>query len=448
MDVAIQNAKLCVGVMARYRWHVHHRLSVAILGVLGLSLRATVTIFGQVTAPGRSGTSVIWSEKSTPAIRPDVSLNGLLRACSEGRMKLLVQPNDGIAPILAGIKSAKKCIDILIFRMDWKELEAALTAAASRGVVVRALVAHTNRGGDAKLRGLETRFLAAGITVARTADDLIRYHGKMMLIDRKTLFLLSFNYVHLDIDHSRGFGIVTRTAALVHEAEKLFEADLNRKAYIAGTSSFVVSPVNARKQIAAFIGKARKQLWIYDPKINDPEIMHLIEDRAKHGVEVRIIGSIAAHSSNVAVSPLSVMRLHTRTIIRDGSHAFVGSQSLRPAELDQRREIGLIINDEKTVKALSSVFSKDWLATGYDEAKDAVVAQTAVPDALAIAATKALVKQMPPLRVTLKSAIRQAAKRAGKDAVANGELKSTLKFAVKQAVREVVKELVRDVETA
>ena len=90
--------------------------------------------------------------------------------------------------------------------MDWKELEIALKAASSRGIAVRALIAHTNRGGESKLRALETRFLEAGITVGRTADDLIRYHGKMMIVDGRTLFLLSFNFVHMDIDHSRGFG--------------------------------------------------------------------------------------------------------------------------------------------------------------------------------------------------------------------------------------------------
>jgi len=30
-------------------------------------------------------------------------------------------------------------------------------------------------------------FLEKGITVARTADDLVRYHGKMMVVDAKSL---------------------------------------------------------------------------------------------------------------------------------------------------------------------------------------------------------------------------------------------------------------------
>src|SRR3984893_10430542 len=157
--------------------------------------------------------------------------------------------------------------------MDSKELEAALKTASGRGIAVRALIAHTNRGGEPKLRSLEMRFLEAGITVGRTSGNLIRYHGKMMIVDRRTLFLLSFNYVHIDIDHSRGFGIVTKSAKVVQEAVKLFEADLNRQPYAAGLNAFVVSPENARKQLSAFIKKARKQLLIYDPKISDSHIL-------------------------------------------------------------------------------------------------------------------------------------------------------------------------------
>jgi len=360
-------------------------------------------------------------------------------------LKLLIQPHDGIAPLLAGIKSAKKSIDILIFRMDWKELETALKVASGQGIAVRALIAHTNRGGESKLRNLETRFLEAGITVGRTADDLIRYHGKMMIIDRRTLFLLSFNFVHMDIDHSRGFGIVTKSAKVVQEAVKLFEADLNRQTYKAGLNAFVVSPGNARKQLSAFIKQARKQLLIYDPKIADRQIMRLLEDNAKAGLDIKIIGSIAARSANLPVSPLTSMRLHTRTIIRDGRQAFVGSQSLRQPELDLRREIGIIVRDSKVVNTLLETFEKDWVSTGFDEARDAVKANAAPSQPVTTAkATRALVKEMPPLKTTLKRAIKQAVTRAGKEALAHGELKSTVKHAVKIAVKEAVKEMVQE----
>jgi len=114
-------------------------------------------------------------------------------------MKLIVQPDAGLSPTVTAIKHAKKAIDVLIFRLDLQEVTRALEAAAARGVLVRALIAHTNRGGEKSLRKLEMRLLERGITVSRTADDLVRYHGKMMVIDRRTLHVYGFNFTGLDI---------------------------------------------------------------------------------------------------------------------------------------------------------------------------------------------------------------------------------------------------------
>ncbi len=355
----------------------------------------------------------------------------------------MVQPRDGIAPLLAAVKAARKSIDILIFRMDWKALENALTEASGRGIAVRALIANTNRNGEPRLRSLETRFLAAGITVGRTDSDLIRYHGKMMIVDGQTLFLLSFNFVHIDIEHSRGFGIVTKSASVVREAIKLFEADLNRQKYSAGLNGFVVSPVNARKQLSEFIGKARKQLFIYDPKIADKQIIRLLEHHAEAGLEIRIIGTIESRNQKLLVTPLTSMRLHTRTIIRDGSHAFVGSQSLREPELDLRREIGVVIREPKIVSALLATFREDWDHSGFDEAKESPKeTQAGKRSAESDKAAKKLVKAMPPLRATLKKAIRKALKKADTDSMTNAELKDTVKAAVKTATKEAVREMV------
>src|SRR4029450_2065071 len=97
--------------------------------------------------------------------------------------------------------------DIVIFRFDRSEVETALAEAVERGVAVRALIAHTNKGGEKTLRKLEVRLLEAGATVARTGDDLARYHGKMMIIDGVALHVYGLNYNNPlpreDDDHRR-----------------------------------------------------------------------------------------------------------------------------------------------------------------------------------------------------------------------------------------------------
>ncbi len=124
-------------------------------------------------------------------------------------VKCIIQPGEGVAPLIKAINGAKKTIEIVIFRFNRREIEKALAAAVGRGVHVHALIAHTNRGGERSLRELELRLLGAGVTVARTDDDLVRYHGKLMLVDRRVLYLLAFNFTYLDMERSRSFGIVT-----------------------------------------------------------------------------------------------------------------------------------------------------------------------------------------------------------------------------------------------
>lgn len=279
-------------------------------------------------------------------------------------MKLLIQPGDGVQRLVKGIKKAKERVEIMIFRFDRTEIERALIDAAERGVFVHALIAFTNRGGEESLRKLEKRFLANGITVARTAGDLVRYHGKMMIIDRKELYVNAFNFTYLDIDRSRAFGLITRNPKLVSEAVKLFEADIKRQGYAAGNSKFLVSPVNARKELTKFIQGAKKELLIYDPKISDRAMLRILEDKKKSGVDVRVIGCVTAN--RLGACELKRMRLHTRTIIRDRSQAFVGSQSLRQLELDARREIGVILRDGPAIKNLARTFEEDWAASSAD----------------------------------------------------------------------------------
>ena len=52
-------------------------------------------------------------------------------------MKLIIEPDAGVRPLLAAIKSAKKSVEIAIFRFDRRDVEIALkAAAAAKGVGV------------------------------------------------------------------------------------------------------------------------------------------------------------------------------------------------------------------------------------------------------------------------------------------------------------------------
>jgi phosphatidylserine/phosphatidylglycerophosphate/cardiolipin synthase-like enzyme len=357
-------------------------------------------------------------------------------------MKLMVQPGHGTKPLVEGIEKAKRSVQIVVFRFDRSEIERALEKAVSRGVFVHALIAYLNRGGEKKLRKLEMRLLAAGVTVARTSDDLPRYHDKFMIIDRQTLYLMAFNYTYGDIEQSRSFGLITKNRRYVQEAVKLFESDIKRQPYTPGYDGFVVSPLNARKRLAAFLKGAKQQLLIYDPKISDRAMIRILEERARAGVEVRIIGRLTRHSERVEVRR-PVIHLHTRTIVRDRRQVFIGSQSLRGSELDARREVGIIAREPKVVAGVITIFEDDW-AKGESVVGAPVIKAGDSAAKAAKKAAKAISNEMPPVTPIVEEAVKKVVGTETEVNLDSKQVEETLRGAIKEALKEVVKDAVQE----
>ncbi len=275
-------------------------------------------------------------------------------------MQVIIQPRDGIEPFLKAIRGARDSVEVILYRLDRLEIEQELATAAARGVRVHALITYTNKEDLKEIKKLERRLAERGVTVTRTAEDLVRYHSKMMIIDRRTLYLLTFNFTFLDIHHSRSFGVITDKRHLIAEAARLFEADVNGRGRMVEAENFVISPVNSRRKLSEFILGAENQLLIYDGKLTDSRMIKLLESRANAGVEIKVIGAMSRTALGVEVRSMPLLRLHAQAIIRDGKEVFFGSQSLRKVELDQRREVGLITNDADAVRSFKIIFEMDW----------------------------------------------------------------------------------------
>jgi cardiolipin synthase A/B len=360
-------------------------------------------------------------------------------------MKLLIQPGDGIERLLKGIRKAKKSVEIVIFRFDRPEIERALADAVERGVFVHALIAFTNRGGEQNLRKLEKKLLAEGITVARTAGDLVRYHGKMMIVDRRDLYLMAFNLTYLDIERTRSFGVITRNPMLTAESVKLFEADTKRQDYNAGSSKFLVSPVNARRELTRFIKSAKKELLIYDPKVTDRAMLRLLAERKDAGVKIRILGCVSA--KDVPACELKRMRLHTRTIIRDRRDAFIGSQSLRQVELDARREIGLIFRDASVVKDLVRTFEEDWAASALEDVEKETQKEQRQQDASHSRTVVKRVTKSVARKIKVAPVAKKVVKEVGKTGNANlngHKLQRTVEEIMEDVVEATVKDAAKE----
>ena len=94
-------------------------------------------------------------------------------------------------------------------------------------------------------------------------------------------------------------------------------------------------------------------------------MIKLLKERAAKGVAVRVIGSVKGKDGGIDTRAAGRRcGLHVRAIVRDGTRAFVGSQSLRKDELENRREVGLIITNPAVARKLLQVFEADWADSG------------------------------------------------------------------------------------
>ena len=195
--------------------------------------------------------------------------------------------------------------------------------------------------------------------MARTSNDLTRYHDKYILIDRRVLYVLSFNFTHLDIDHSRGFGIETTRADLGPRGRQALPSRLHEVEVHAEDR-------NVRRQPGE-----RPEGTRHVPEESQDATADLRPQRSRtracfgywtggEGGRRDQGHRLGDWTRPTRGARLTAHRLHTRTIIRDRGQAFVGSQSLRAAELDLRRELGLIVQDAKAVNTLIETFESDW----------------------------------------------------------------------------------------
>ena len=191
---------------------------------------------------------------------------------------------------------------------------------------------------------------------------MLRYHSKLLLIDNRTLFVLGFNYTRLDVGRSRSLGIVTKNPALVREARRLIAADADRsRTFRPSRTDLVISPENSRDRLGRFIRKARRELLIYDSGLSDDAMLIELKKRADAGVVVKILGRLEKKWQTKGFEVKKpVRRLHVRAMVRDRRRAFVGSQSLRRLELDERREVGIIVRERKIVEQIARLFDADW----------------------------------------------------------------------------------------
>lgn len=296
-------------------------------------------------------------------------------------LSLIIQPGDSFFPIVDSIDAAKHAIKMTIFRMDDPIVLDALSYAVARKVKVQALVAPASKGWTKRNKKLVDDLSKLGIEVRmarsrKEKEKVKRYHYKMMMIDDQQSLILTFNPTQKNLHYARDFGILIRDQNITTELNRLFDADWHGETFRPKDLPLVISPYNSRKKLVALLNSAERTIRIMDAKVQDQEVMGLLLRKAANGVDVKIISRDTYYDEvvpNFHVRQLARYKLHAKCVVVDSSRFFVGSQNLRKVSLDQRREVGIIIEDDAVARRIERVFDEDWVNSTEMRAAEANV---------------------------------------------------------------------------
>ena len=302
---------------------------------------------------------------------------------------LIVQPDDGSAPVLDFIRLARKSLLLKQFTFTQPELMEAVVERKNAGVAVRVMLNPKRSSGDRANDATFEFFKSAGVAIKWANPEFYVTHEKSIVVDGHAALIATFNLCEKYFTVTRDYGVIVRELAKVAQVAEGFQADWDeRKDWRPSPASGLLwSNINSRAAMSRFMDSARHSLDIQHPKFLDTTILDRILAAADRGVRVRVLcggkhgisdcdildtfSSLRMlHRSGIKVHKQKNLRLHAKLLLADQAHALVGSMNIDRSAFDLRRELGTQVSDPGVVARLFAVFEKDWDSSHRYEAPD------------------------------------------------------------------------------
>jgi len=287
------------------------------------------------------------------------------------RPELYVEPEDGRAPLLTLIETAKSNLDLTIYLFTDDIMAAALEQAAARGVHVRVLLESAPYGGGEQNIRTANRLRHAGIDVRYTSPSFRFTHQKSLVVDGRAGVIMTHNLTNSSFSRNREYGVIIRDPDAIAEMKAVFEADWERRTpSLPPDSRLVWSPVNARQKVLALIGSAKDRLDLEHQNLQDRAVVDALVAAAQRGVAVRILMPTPEENERPDVNRIQraggdvafmdVPRVHAKVLVVDRKQALIGSMNLTATSLDLNRELGILIDEPEVLVPLLATMAEDW----------------------------------------------------------------------------------------
>jgi cardiolipin synthase len=291
---------------------------------------------------------------------------------------LVVQPDDGVDPVLALITAATKSLRVKQFTLSEPRLVQAIIDTHRRGVAVRVMLNPHRSSGDRPNDAVFEQLHKTGMAVQWTSPNFVVTHEKSIVVDDRRALIATFNLVLKYFTETRDYGVITTDPAQVAQVAAGFDADWQRVPFHPDPEADLLwSVTNSRPLMARFIDHARHSLDIQHPKFVDTTIVERLVAAQERGVHVRVLcggrhglsdydvlDTFASlrimHRAGIRVHRQKHLKLHAKLILADGERALLGSMNIDRSAFDLRRELGIRCDDEPVIARLSQTFAHEW----------------------------------------------------------------------------------------
>lgn len=194
-------------------------------------------------------------------------------------------------------------------------------------------------------------------------------HAKTLILDKKKVIISTANFTYPSLWRNREYRFITSHTWVLTSLENIFAKDLLWEEIfdVDIHPRLLICPIDCREKIVDYIENAQQSIQIEAQYIEDPEIIRLLEEQISQGLRVELI--VGAYQEKwlldafgTGAKVLEDPYIHAKNILIDGKTLLMWSMNLSTNALDNNREIGIIIDDEKVIKKFHGQFIRDWKA--------------------------------------------------------------------------------------
>ena len=293
---------------------------------------------------------------------------------------LLVEPADGLTALDSLIDGAASTIDMTMYELVDTDFSGRLVSACARGVKVRVIL-DQNLEKPYNLPAYTQLNAQAGCIAVWANPAFQVTHQKSILVDGKTLAMLTFNLTSRYYPTSRDFAVVENGAADIAAVQATFNEDFQSTTsftYRPGRGTDLIwSPTTAQDELLRVIDGATSTLLIENEEMGAPNIVVALENRCRASVAVNItmtanttyqanFNALVAAGCGVHLYPDTPtgLYIHAKAMVADyglpTQKVYVGSINFSLPSMDGNRELGLFVSEKAIVDRLNVTLSADY----------------------------------------------------------------------------------------